>query len=78
MPGMKVVSPSNAYDAKGLMISAIRDPNPVIFRCHKGLQGIGWLGTVKRIIAMCLKSDADSTALLRRTLAAPARQPHFC
>lgn len=50
MPGMKVVSPSNAYDAKGLMTSAIRDPNPVIFMCHKGLQGVGWLGTVKRTI----------------------------
>ncbi len=48
MPGMKIVSPSNAYDAKGLMVSAIRDPNPVVFMAHKGLQGIGWLGTVQR------------------------------
>lgn len=45
MPGMKVVSPSNAYDAKGLMAAAIRDDNPVIFMFHKGLQGMGWLGT---------------------------------
>jgi pyruvate dehydrogenase E1 component beta subunit len=29
--GMKVVCPSGPYDAKGLMISAIRDPDPVIF-----------------------------------------------
>lgn len=31
MPGLKIVVPSNAYDAKGLMVAAIRDPNPVIF-----------------------------------------------
>lgn len=30
-PGIKVVIPSTPYDAKGLMISAIRDPDPVIF-----------------------------------------------
>lgn len=45
LPGMKVVSPSNAYDAKGLMTAAIRDDNPVVFMYHKGLQGMGWLGT---------------------------------
>jgi pyruvate dehydrogenase E1 component beta subunit len=45
LPGMKVVVPSNAYDAKGMMIAAIRDDNPVIFMYHKALQGMGWLGT---------------------------------
>lgn len=45
LPGMKVVTPSNAYDAKGLMTSAIRDDSPVIYMFHKGLQGMGWLGT---------------------------------
>jgi pyruvate dehydrogenase E1 component beta subunit len=31
LPGVKVVVPSNPYDAKGLMVAAIRDPDPVIF-----------------------------------------------
>ena len=45
LPGMKVVAPSNAYDAKGLMTAAIRDDSPVVFMYHKSLQGMGWLGT---------------------------------
>ena len=43
MPGIKVVVPSNAYDAKGLMIQAIRDDNPVVFMYHKGIMGLPWM-----------------------------------
>jgi pyruvate dehydrogenase E1 component beta subunit len=38
-PGLKVVCPSNPYDAKGLMLSAIWDNNPVVFLEHKLLYG---------------------------------------
>jgi pyruvate dehydrogenase E1 component beta subunit len=43
LPGMKVVIPSTPYDAKGLMTSAIRDDNPVVYMFHKGIMGLGWM-----------------------------------
>jgi pyruvate dehydrogenase E1 component beta subunit len=43
LPGMKVVVPSTAYEAKGLMHNAIRDDDPVVYLFHKRLMGIGWL-----------------------------------
>ncbi len=36
-PGLKVVAPSTPEDAKGLMASAVRDPNPVLYMEHKHL-----------------------------------------
>lgn len=46
LPGMKVVAPSTPYDLKGMMISAIRDDNPVVFMFHKSLQGLGWMDQI--------------------------------
>ena len=36
-PGLKIVYPSNATDAKGLLLAAFEDPNPILFFEHKGL-----------------------------------------
>lgn len=37
IPGLKVVMPTTAYDAKGLLIASIEDPNPVVFLEHRWL-----------------------------------------
>lgn len=50
LPGMKVVAPSNPADAKGLLTSAIRDDNPVIYMFHKGVQGLAWMAKNRRSI----------------------------
>ncbi len=42
MPGLKVVSPATAYDAKGLMKTAIRDNDPVFFMENTMLYGMEW------------------------------------
>lgn len=37
LPGLRIAAPSNAYDAKGMLASAIRDDNPVVFIEHQNL-----------------------------------------
>jgi pyruvate dehydrogenase E1 component beta subunit len=51
LPGMKVVVPSNPYDAKGLMTAAIRDDNPVVYMFHKGVMGLAWMAKNPRSVA---------------------------
>ncbi|MGC5617658.1 alpha-ketoacid dehydrogenase subunit beta [Georgenia sp. Z1491] len=50
LPGMKVVVPSTPADAKGLMTSAIRDDDPVVFMYHKGIMGLPWMKKNSRSI----------------------------
>jgi len=46
VPGLKVVAPSNPHDAKGLMITAIQDDNPVVYLFHKAILGLPVMGYV--------------------------------
>lgn len=46
IPGLKVIMPATAYDAKGMLISAIEDNNPVIFIEHR------WLHNIKDAVPM--------------------------
>ena len=50
LPGMKVVVPSSPADAKGLMATAIRDDNPVVYIFHKGVMGLPWMAKNARAV----------------------------
>ncbi len=77
-PGLKVVAPSTAYDAKGLLKAAIRDDNPVIYMEHKYLyrrvkgpvpdgEGIVPIGK-----AATRRTGADATILTYGAMVAPS------
>ncbi len=58
MPGIKIVVPSNAYDAKGLMHSCIQDDNLTLWMVHKATCGLGWLGApLKTAMAAVPETD---------------------
>jgi pyruvate/2-oxoglutarate/acetoin dehydrogenase E1 component len=60
IPGLKVVMPSNAYDAKGLLISSIEDNNPVIFLEHRWLHN-----TVDRVPLDAYRVPIGSARVVR-------------
>ena len=66
IPGLKVVMPSNAIDAKGLLLSSIFDPNPVIFLEHRWLHGASSKVPIKKYFtkigsAKVVKKGVDIT-----------------
>lgn len=68
LPGIKVVMPATAYDAKGLLISAVQDDHPVIFFEHRWLHHL--TGNVPKEIyrvpfgaAQCLRPGNDLTII---------------
>ena len=70
VPGLKVVAPYDAADAKGLLKSAIRDPNPVIFLEHEMLYGESfevpdtddWLVPIGKALVRRAGADVTITA----------------
>ena len=44
VPGIRIVTPADAYDAKGLMHTCLRDDNVTVWMVHKRLWGLGRLG----------------------------------
>jgi pyruvate dehydrogenase E1 component beta subunit len=69
LPGLKVVMPSNSFDAKGMLIAAIRDDDPVVFMFHKAIQGVGWLGTLQSSVVQVPENSytvpLDQAAVVR-------------
>lgn len=79
VPGLKIVMPSNPYDAKGLLKAAIRDNDPVIFLEHKGLLGVkGHVPQDEYIIplgeAKVVQEGTDVTIIALQAMVAPAME----
>ncbi len=70
LPGLKVVVPSNPTDAKGLMISSIRDDNPVIFMFHKGVMGLPWMAKNPRSLGPVPEEEYE-TPIGKASIARP-------
>jgi pyruvate dehydrogenase E1 component beta subunit len=70
LPGMKVVVPSTPYDAKGLMIAAIRDDNPVVYMFHKGVMGLPWMAKNPRATDV-VPAEAYEVPIGRARIARP-------
>ena len=66
VPGLKVIAPSNAADAKGLLKAAIRDPNPVIFLENEILYGHSSAGAQARRLRVADRQGAHRARRLRR------------
>lgn len=61
IPGLKVVMPTTAHDVKGLLISAVRDPNPVIFIEHR------WLYNIEdTVLSEMYQCDLNKSKVLRQ------------
>jgi len=72
LPGMKVVVPSNPYDAKGLMTSAIRDDNPVVYMFHKGVLGLPWMAKNPRSVGP-VPAEAYEVPIGKASIVRPGR-----
>ena len=78
VPGLKLAIPSNAYDAKGLLKTALRDNNPVVF-----LENVKLYGTKEEVPRKSISSRSARRVLFGREAMSqwwpsPAPSPRHC